>query len=217
MVVTPAPFGAVMLDCLEPLDQAVLDACANYVMPGTRTGVTLFGRYLENLTTAELALIINHPARYGLLLIGESRPNGYIPSAADGAQDGAREVAKRRALGIPSGPGIVCDLEGMGGTGPDTTAYANAYAQQVQGASDQAIAYVGAGIPLSAAGLFALLDTLYWHSLSNVQQVATIDYALLQAYPTQTLDLGAAGKRAFDVSFIYRDKRMRAPMMVQAA
>lgn len=217
MIVVPAPFGAVMLDCLVPLVQADLDALASYALPGTRTGVTLFGRYLENLTAAEANLILGHPARYGLLCIGESRPNGYVPSAAQGAQDGAREVAKYNALGFPKGGGIVWDAEGMGGTAADTTASGNAYAQQVQANGGQCIAYVGGGVPLSPGGLYALLETLYWHSLSNVQQVATVDYAFLQAYPTQTLDLGPAGQKQFDVSLIYRDKRGRAPMMLQAA
>lgn len=40
---------------------------------------------------------------------------------------------------------------------------------------------------------------------------------MLQCYPTQTLDLGAAGAHAFDVSIIYRDKRGRAPMIFRAA
>ena len=217
MIATPAPFGSVMLDCLVPLTQTDLDALADYVLPGTRTGVTLFGRYLENLTAAEAGLILNHPRKYGLLCIGESRPNGYVPSAAQGAQDGAREVAKYNALSLPKGGGIVWDAEGMGGTAADTTASGDAYAQQVQGNGGQCIAYVGDSVPLSPAGLYALLETLYWHSLSNVQQVAVCDYALLQGFPTQTLDLGAAGQKQFDVSFIYRDKRGRAPMMVQAA
>jgi hypothetical protein len=217
MIVVPAPFGAVMLDCLAPLTQADLDALADYALPGTRTGVTLFGRYLENLTATEVALIINHPRRYGLLCIGESRPSGYVPSATQGAQDGAREVSKYNALGLPRGGGIVWDAEGMAGSPADSIVSGNAYAQEVQGNGNQCIAYVGGGVPLLPAQLYALLETLYWHSLSNVQQVATCDYAMVQGYPTQALDLGAAGQKAFDVSFIYRDKRGRAPMMVQAA
>jgi len=216
--VVAAPFGAIMLDCLQPLTQAVLDALAPpYSLPKTNTGITLFGRYAENLTAPELALILGHPARFGLILIGESRANGYVPSASQGAQDGAREVAKRKALGLPAGGAIVWDAEGMGGTAADTRASGDAYAQQVQAAGDQCIAYVGDGVPLTPGGLYALLETLYWHSLSNVQQVATADYAMLQAYPTQLLDLGAAGVRAFDVSLIYRDKRSRAPMMYRAS
>jgi hypothetical protein len=212
-----APFGAVMLDCLVPLTQADLDALAGYVLPNTRTGVTLFGRYLENLTAAECGLIFNHPARYGLLCIGESRANGYVPSASQGQQDGAREVAKYNALGLPRGGGIVWDAEGMGGTAADTTASGNAYAAELQGNGNQAIAYVGDSVPLSPAGLYALLETLYWHSLSNVQQVATCDYAMIQGYPTQNLDLPGVGYRSFDVSMIYRDKRGRGPMMLRAS
>jgi hypothetical protein len=212
-----APFGGIMLDCLTPLTLPVLDALADYVLPNTYTGVAIFGRYLENLTAAECSLIFNHPRRYGLLCIGESRPPGYLPSTSQGQQDGAREVAKYNALGLPRGGGIVWDAEGLGGASADATASGNAYAAELQGNGNQAIAYVGDSVPLSPAGLYALLDTLYWHSLSNVQQVATCDYAMIQGYPTQNLDLPVVGYRSFDVSAIWRDKRGRGPMMLRAS
>lgn len=215
--VLAAPFGSIMFDCLEPLSQSMLDAYATFVLPGTYSSVAIFGRYLENLTPAEVARILSHPRRYGLLCIGESRPNGYVPSAMQGQQDGAREVARYNALALPRGGGIVWDAEGMAGTAQDTTESGNAYASAVQGNGNQCIAYVGAGVPLSPSQLYALRETLYWHSLSNVQQVATCDYALLQAYPTQSLDLGAAGVHQVDVSLVYGDKRGRAPMIVRAA
>jgi hypothetical protein len=216
--VVPAPFGAVMFDCLDPLSQSVLDALASYVLPGTCTGPAIFGRYLENLTADELALIVTHPRRYGLLCIGESRPNGYMPTAEQGQEDGAREVAKYNLLGLPKGGGIVWDAEGLGGSAASATASGTAYGEVLEQNGNQCVTYVGDGVPLTPSQLFALpRTTLYWHSLSNVQQVATCDYAMLQAYPTQTLDLGAAGVRQFDVSFIYRDKLGRGPMIVRGA
>lgn len=215
--VVAGPFGGIMFDCLEQLSQATLDAYGSFVLPGTYSGVAIFGRYLENLTADEVALILNHPRRYGLLCIGESRANGYVPSTMQGMQDGVREVNKYNALALPRGGGIVWDAEVMGGSAQNTIDSGNAYAGAVQGNGNQCIAYVGAGVPLSPTQLYALRETLYWHSLSSVQQVATCDYAALQAYPTQSLDLGAAGVHQVDVSMIFRDKRGRAPMIVRAA
>lgn len=214
MQVVEVPFGAVMLDMLSPLSSEVLDALDGYCLPGTQTGVTLFGRYLENLTPEELSGIVGRG--YGALLIGESRPNGYIPTAVSGGADGLREVTRMRALGIPEGATVVCDLEGMGGTGQDTILYADAYASCVQAAKGSCMAYVGDGVPLSPAQLYALPTTLYWHSLSNVQQVATCDYCAIQGYPTQKLYLPGGIVIEADVSFIYRDKKGRAPKMVTA-
>lgn len=215
--VLAAPFGSIMFDCLEPLSQAMLDAYASFVLPGTYSSVAIFGRYLENLTPDEVARILNHPRRYGLLCIGESRANGYVPSTMQGLQDGTREVTRYNALALPRGGGIVWDAEGMGGTAQNTIDSGNAYAGAVQANGNQCIAYVGDSVPLSPSQLYALRETLYWHSLSNVQQVATCDYAMLQAYPTRIVDLGAAGVHQVDVSLIYSDKRGRAPMIVRAA
>jgi hypothetical protein len=211
MKVVIVPYGAVGIDCLTPLTPAMLLALKTYVLPGTKTGITFVIRYLENLTATEVANIL--AAGFGLIVIGESRPNGYIPSAADGTADGQREAAKVNALGLPHGLTVGCDLEGMGGTAADTIAYANAWAQAVV-AVGLAMAYVGAGIPLTPQQLWLLLDTLYWHSLSSVQQVAVCDYAMIQGYPTQTLDLGSGLTLEADINFCYRDKLGRAPFMV---
>jgi hypothetical protein len=212
MQAVEVPFGAVMLDMLSPLSAEVLDALEGFVLPGTKTGITLFGRYLENLTPDELDRILSRG--YGLIFIGESRPNGYVPSATSGGADGLREVARMRDLGLPEGVTEVCDLEGMSGTDQDTIAYANAYGSCIQAARYSCMTYVGDSVPLSPAQLYSLAHTtLYWHSLSNVQQVATCDYCAIQAYPTQKLVLPGGITLAADVSFIYRDKRGRAPKM----
>lgn len=219
-IVVTTPFGSVGIDCLQPLSLPMIVELSQLMLPGTRTGLTYVMRYLENLTAAEAENILSN--NLGLMFVGESRPNGYVPTSADGASDGAREVAKAKALATALGTQIgnitlTCDLEGMGGGADDTIAYANAWADAAQNGSCGAMAYVGAGVPLTPAQLYGLHDTLYFHSLSNVQQVTEADYAMLQAYPTQTLDLGGAGKLQADVSFVYRDKRGRAPTLLRAA
>jgi|SRR5579875_344698 len=215
MQAVEVPFGAVMLDMLSPLTEGALDALDGFVLPGTRTGIALFGRYLENLSADEVSRVLARG--YGILPIGESRANGYIPSTASGGADGLREVTRMRALNLPEDITEVCDLEGMGGTEQDTVNYANAYGSCIHAARCSCMTYVGDGVPLSPAQLFALADTtLYWHSLSNVQQVATCDYCAIQAYPTQKLVLPGGIILAADVSFIYRDKKGRGPKMVVA-
>jgi hypothetical protein len=212
VILAPVAFGAVFLDCLIPLSPAHLVGLRGFVFPGTRTGVTGFFRYAENLTAAELTSIV--ASGYQLIPVGESRPNGYVPTAADGSADAARVVAIIRALGIPAGVTVGCDLEGMGGGAQDTIEYANAQAAIIQSAGDGPMAYVGAGVPLTSAQLYQLKDTLYWHSLSSVQPVAVCDYAVLQGFPTQTLRLSNGILLEADVNFIYRDKEGRGPVAV---
>jgi hypothetical protein len=216
MVSQLASFGAVGIDCLEPLTLGMLIEISQLMLPGTRTGISWIGRYLENLTAEELENAFS--CNLSVLLIGESPANGYIPTSQDGTTNGGREVARAQALSIKGiQVGIVCDLEGMGGTSDETIAYANAYGNAVMSAGFQCIAYVGAGVPLTPEQLYELDETLYWHSMSSVQEVAVVDYAFLQAYPTQTLNLGSAGTLEADVNFVYRDKRGRAPYLLAAA
>jgi hypothetical protein len=212
MQIVMCPFGSVGIDCLTPLTPALLAGLRTYTLPGTKTGITFVIRYLENLTAQEVQDILD--AGFGLIVVGESRANGYIPSATDGASDGQREVNKIVALGL-QGITAGCDLEGMGGNAQNTIDYANAWATAVV-ASAKCMAYVGAGVPLTSQQLYQLQDTLYWHSLSSVQNVAVCDYAMLQAYPTQTLHFGNGLSLEADINFCYRDKLGRAPMMAVA-
>lgn len=214
MKVVPVGVGAVGFDTLTPITAPMIAALRKYQLPGTRTGFTFLVRYLENLTLAELTMVL--AAGFGMVFVGESRPNGYIPSAGAGSADGLRELNRVRALGLPSGITVGCDLEGMGGTAQDTIAYANAWADVIRPASDIAMAYVGAGVPLTATQLYLLRETLYWHSLSNVQQVANVDYAMLQAFPTEVLQLAPGLTLPADLNFSYKDKRGRQATMVVA-
>jgi hypothetical protein len=197
------PPGSVGCDFLSPLSRAEIAALAATTLPGTRTRLTFVERYLENLTVVELAGY--HDEGLIVTFVGESRPNGYLPTAADGLLDGQREVARARALGVPLGPHIGCDLEGMAGTAADTQAYARAWCSVVQPAGLRASCYEGAGVPLTG----------YWRSLSNVQPVANVDYFMVQGFPTLTLPL-PTGPLAVDLDFVCRDKRMRLPMGVAA-
>jgi hypothetical protein len=213
MIVTEIPPGSVGCDFLSPLSREQIAAFAAYTLPGTRTRFTFVERYLENLTVVELQGYLDE----GLIVtfVGESRPNGYIPTATEGAADGAREVARAHALGVPTGPGIGCDLEGMAGTTADTQAYAKAWCSVVQPAGLRAYCYEGAGVPLTPQQLYSLPFTGYWRSLSNVQPIANVDYFMYQGYPTMTLQL-STGPLQVDLDCVFRDKRLRVPVGVAA-
>jgi len=214
MRVVEIPFGSVGIDCLTPITPAVAREIAAYVLPGTRTGVTFVERYLENLTAAELDGLF--AADLGVALVGEGRVSGW--DAASGAADAERELERARVLGLPAGSSpllsVGCDLEAMEDCAvADATAYGSSWCQLVVRGAFAPEGYVGDGVPLSPAQLYALPFVGYWRSLSNVQQVAGADFNKFQMYPTQTLRL-ASGPFAADVNFVCRDKKLRLPSMV---
>lgn len=211
MKVVNVPCGAVLADMLSPLTPQIAFALSSFVLPGTRTRLTGVIRYCENITPSELAGILS--TGLGVTLVGESRANGWIPSAISGSADGLREVTKVRSLGIPNGITIGCDLEGIGGTAQDTIDYCRAWCDVVQPAQDIAMAYVGEDVPLTAEQLYQLPFTRYWHSLSEVSNVSNVGYCLIQLFPTLNLGL-PTGALAVDLDVVQQDKRGRVPTMV---
>ena len=214
MKVVEIPFGAVGLDCLTPIIPANARAMAACALPGTRTGVTFVERYLENLTPDELEGLF--AADLGVAVVGEGRGEGW--SAASGAADAERELARARALELPANSSprlsIGCDLEAMVKCSPgEAFAYGAAWGRAVASAGYGPELYVGDAVPLTPRQLYLLPFVGYWRSLSNVQQVAVADFNKLQAFPTQTLNL-PSGSFAVDCNFVTRDKKMRLPSMV---
>lgn len=211
--------GAVLADMLTPLSPSMARALASFVLPGTRTQLAGVIRYPENTTAAELAGIL--AAGLGVLFVGECRKVGWTPNASYGSADALRVVTLLRALGVPfvdpsdaTPLTIGCDLEGIDPTAVQGTKdYARAWCDVVTPQHARPAGYVGDGVPLSPGDLYQLPFQLYWHSLSNVQQVAVCDYALWQAYPTQKLEL-LTGSLEVDLDFVTRDKKMRCASMI---
>ena len=214
MKVVDIPFGAVGADFLEPPSSYVVaHEIATYTLPGTRTGLTYVERYLENLTPAEVAWWLS--LGVGIAPIGEGRSSGW--DAASGAADGARELARAQALGFPAGLHLGCDAEAMACPPSDAQAFLNAWCGAPGAAGHPGRLYVGAGVPLDAAQLYALPFTWYDESLSEVQRVAVVGYASVQLFPTQKFAL-KSGAWPADVNVVRRDKHLpaRAPTMVVA-
>lgn len=214
MKVVDIPLGAVGCDMLTPLGPSVASSLSSFILPGTRTGFTFVVRYFENITAGELAGIL--ATGLGCALVGESRANGWIPNAGEGSADALRVVAKARALGVPQGMVLWCDLEGVGGTTQDLLDYCHAWCDVIMRAGYLPGAYVGDSVPLTPAQLYLLPFVRYWHSLSMVQNVATAGYCMYQLYPTTTLAL-PSGPLQVDLDVVCHDYKGRVPTMLIAA
>jgi hypothetical protein len=166
-----------------------------------QAGYQFVGRYLHNLTLAELAGIL--AAGLGFFGIRYAHMPGWAPSGDLGASDGATTVNKAKALGLPAGVGIVCDLEGCArtSTATDVEAYLSAWQAAVVAAGYVAILYVGFECVLSGAQLAALPGfTHYWRSCSIVPEPA-VGFCMLQARPGNLQVLGLE----VDVDFVEQD------------
>jgi hypothetical protein len=210
--IVSCPVGAVGCDMLTPLTAYTALALANYTLPGTQTKITFVVRYLENLTVQEIVTL--HAADLGVQLVGESRAPGWMPTAALGSADGLRVVTKARGLAIPSGAEIWCDLETpiVSATHADIALYSKAHCDVVNASYDDG-GYVGSGLPSTPLELYLLPFHGYWHSLSNVQPVANVDYKQIQLFPSITLLL-PTGPLAVDLNVSQQDKRGRLPTML---
>lgn len=120
-------------------------------------------------------------AGLGLMLYQRPRAPGWLPSAALGAADAAVFDAKAAAAGYLAGASVWDDLEGVGGTGAMTVAYANAKAARLQAAERAAGVYEGADVPLTGEQFFQeLVVRGYWKSVSSVPTVPTRGYQIVQ-------------------------------------
>lgn len=126
------------------------------------TAIALMGRgvvfrvgYIDLLTPAELADLVS----VGMQV-------SFVTYALE--FNAAHTLARLAALGVPKGCTIWIDVEGTGLDAADIIAKTNAWAAAVQAAGYEAGIYVGAGCPLNAAQLSALVVNRYWHSVSRV-------------------------------------------------
>jgi hypothetical protein len=166
-------------------------------------------RYLGAIQPQEREAILG--AGLALLAVGYSRRPGWQPSAGEGLGDGNAAVTHAQEAGLLSGMTLFCDLEGpaTSASAADCIAYVNAWAKPVAGAGFVAGLYVGYGIPLTPAQLYHdLAVTAYWHSLSNVPDVAVRGYQMVQQPPGNQLVLGVK----VDVDVVQADKNGDTPM-----
>ena len=130
------------------------------------SGVDYVERYLASLTGQEILNIF--AANLLLGLVSYSRKKGWIPSASLGTLDAQGACAQARALGIPQGATLQCDLETPGGTSQDVIAYGKNEGSFVSNTGFGPGVYVGAGTLLTSAELYALPYNRYVKSCSRV-------------------------------------------------
>ena len=171
------------------------------------SGYSFVVRYLGSLSSAELDNILN--SGLALMPVSYSRAGGWVPSAALGTSDGLNMVKDLKALGLPTGITVWCDLEGMGGVANDTIIYAEAWGACVGAAGYIPGVYVGAGIPLNSAQLYALNNIhAYWHSCSVVPDVNSCSYMMIQLNPPNQIVDGVE----VDIDVIQHDHSGRFPV-----
>ncbi|HTQ41890.1 MAG TPA: glycoside hydrolase domain-containing protein [Polyangiaceae bacterium] len=202
-------------DLLVDTDE-ILDAAKAAALRAT--GIKGVFRYLGDVSAAEAATILG--AGLVLFFVNHSRAYGWIPSAAEGAADGARDVQRLQKLGVPKGVHAFFDLEGVGGGDPRAViAHVNAWAAAVKAAGYIAGLYVGEQTLLTSDQLFALPDVhLYWHSASRVTDASgkeagpACGWAIFQGNPVDVVVAGVV----VDYDSVYEDHFGRLPIGVAA-
>jgi hypothetical protein len=143
-------------------------------------------RYLSGLFQPELSVILGSGLE--LYFVNYSRDPGWMPSAAAGTSDAARDLAALTRLSIPVGVHVAFDLESPGGTATDVIAHVTAHGTDIKKAFFLPSLYVGVNCLLNSPQLYALPSVLYWKSCSDLRDgsaglVPACDYSITQGRP----------------------------------
>jgi hypothetical protein len=196
--------GSVGVDTDTPLTATLATALANQK-------VDFVVRYLGSITSAELSAI--QSAGIGVSLVTYSRGPGWMPTAVMGASDGATDVSRLQALGVPPGTLLWIDLEGSGGTEPDTAAWVNARSAAIVAAGYVAGLYVGSGCVLNSAQLYALPDiTRYWRAFNEGIPTPQCGFCQMQLFPPNQM----VSVIEVDFDVVQEDYENRLPTMLVA-
>lgn len=100
-------------------------------------------------------------------------------------------VARLEALGIPKGVTVWLDVEGSNLDALDIITKINTWAAYINAAGYEAGLYIGAGMPLTDAQLYALpLVKRYWHSVSRVPDPRVRGCCVRQLRPNDVYPTG---------------------------
>lgn len=140
----------------------------------------------DDLSAAEANVILD--AKLALMPVQHARVPGWQPSAALGEKDAAFATQNSSLVGFPPGINVWCDLEGVksGTSADDVIGYCNAWYVSVKNAGYLPGLYVGDNTILSDQQLANLKFQNYWRSQSNVPNVRSRGYQLIQLFPELT-------------------------------
>lgn len=155
----------------------------------------------------------------GIAFILEGLAASTQPSNALGASNATGALNRLAWMGIPKGFSLMIDLEGNGHEAADWIAYATGASQAASAAGAKPGYYVGEGIGLTSAELYALPGFPYWKGLSRVVDrhgmlaEPVCGWAVVQSYPDDLI----VGGTQVDVDIVGKDYRGRTLTVVTAA
>lgn len=160
------------------------------------------GRYLENLTSAE----VDAAHQAGVKIFAIMTADHF---------DGAWGVAKARSIGLPTGTTIVMDLESDHDAASDVFAAIDQCALIINQGGYKSMLYVGCQQPLTATQLYALVNVhLYWRSASFGMPTPECGWAMFQVHGAANIRVGGV---LVDISFAEPDEKWRSATWVDAA
>lgn len=204
MIAAPLAQGVTGVDLDTLLTVSSCSALLALDRPNPRIAFVV--RYLGDspgdLTVEEASTITSS----GLALLAVTHPRCEELTAALGSQDGAAAAARARAVGYPQGAHVFLDLEEWTG---DAMGYVDSWASLVRAAGFIPALYVGFAVsPLTPTELYSLGVDAYWHSVSDVPDVAIAGFVM---YQLDAPDQELAGLEV-DLNAVQRDRKGRLPV-----
>jgi hypothetical protein len=152
--------------------------CVRYLSRGAEAA--------HDLSAAEAEVILQ--SGLALMAVQHVRAPGWQPTVALGQQDGAAAAQNAQTVGFPAGVNVWCDLEGVqsGTSAQNVSDYCNAWFTEVANAGYLPGLYVGDCCILDEHQLYSLKFQHYWRSQSNVPNIQSRGYQMIQLYPSVT-------------------------------
>jgi hypothetical protein len=154
--------------------------CVRYLSLGQESSADLSEQEATDILNSGLALM---PVQH-------VRQPGWSPDQSLGQQDGQNATSNAQTVGLPAGMNVWCDLEGVNPSAQpqDVIDYCEAWFQEVNAAGYLPGLYVGAGALLTGQQLYSLSFQHYWRSQSNVPDIPTRGYQILQLFPSISIN-----------------------------
>lgn len=176
--------------------------------------------YAQVVTRATIDAVLGAGMWVGFVLEGLAAST--VPTADLGRGMAANGSARLRSLGVPRGVTVFSDLENPGHPPDAWIAFADAAADATRAAGDVPGHYVGDGLGLTSAQLYALRGERYAKGASRIvdandpPQLAepVCSWCWVQGFP---MDVRHAGSGlTIDIGAVWRDYRGRAVSVASA-